>query len=436
MPRTKRQSSPYPQRRPFVVIDTSQKPHVESFDVAQIPSLEIGAPLPHPNLYRRRFRRPPDGLQPGQLVGVHTPDGRTLGFGLYNSASEIAVRMLTWGESPPDAALWDERLTTAIDLRDGMLKLGDDTNACRLIHAEGDLLPGFVADRYADVVSIEVFSLGMFQRAESLARRLADLCGARHWLVRTSPHSETQEGFDAAPLRSESLPQSVTIQEFGTRFRVRFEGGHKTGFFCDQRDNRRRLAGYCEGRSVLDLCCYTGGFAVQAKTLGRASDVTGVEIDTEPLKLAKENANLNQARINFVNADAFAYMRDMLKNGRQYDVVVLDPPKLIRNRSEIEDGTRLHFDFNRLAMRLVKPGGLLLTCSCAGLLAYDEFNKLLASAARQAGPPEAGSINPERPRHLPRQMQIIDRTGAGGDHPVSGNCPESDYLKAVWVRML
>ena len=435
MPPPKRPYSRTPHRRP-VVMDTTQRPHVEPLDVAQIPFLEIGAPLPQPNLYRKRFRQPPNGLLPGQLVGVRTPDGKTLGFGLYNPVSEMAVRMLTWGESPPDEASWDERLRAAIDLRDTTLKLGEVTDACRLVHAEGDLLSGFVADQYADVISVEAFSLGMFQRAESLAKRLCELRGAKHWLVRTSPHSETQEGFDAEPLRSESLPNSVTVQEFGTRFKVRFEGGHKTGFFCDQRDNRKRLAGFCEGKSVLDLCCYTGGFAIQAKVLGKAADVTGVEIDEQPLELAKENANLNQARINFVKADAFAYMRDMLQNGRQYDVVVLDPPKLIRTRSEIEDGTRLHFDFNRLAMRLVKPGGLFMTCSCAGLLSHEEFNKLLCSAARQAGPPEPGSENTERPRHLPRQMQIIERTGAGGDHPISGNCPESEYLKAVWMRML
>lgn len=435
MPRPKRQFSRLPSRRP-VPIDTGQRPHVEPVDPAQIPFLEIGAPLPQPNLYRKRFRRPPDGLQPGQLVGVRTPDGKTLGFGFYNPLSEIAVRMLSWGEAPPDETLWDERLRRAIELRDGMLGLREVTNACRLVHAEGDSLSGLVADQYADVISVEAFSLAMYQRAESLAKRLAELRGAKHWIVRTSPHSETQEGFDAPTLQSDSLPSSVTIQEFGTRFRVRFEGGHKTGFFCDQRDNRRRLAEFCDGKSVLDLCCYTGGFAVQAKVLGKAADVTGVEIDQQPLALAKENANLNQARVSFVNADAFAYMRDMLKNGRQYDVVVLDPPKLIRNRGEIEDGTRLHFDFNRLAMRLVKPGGLLLTCTCAGLLSHEEFNKLLCSAARQAGPPVPGTENSERPRHQSRPMQIIERTGAGGDHPISGNCPESEYLKAAWIRML
>ena len=136
---------------------------------------------------------------------------------------------------------------------------------------------------------------------------------------------------------------------------------------------------------MLDLCCYTGGFAVQAKKLGNAAEVTGVELDEAPLQLARENANLNQVRVNFVQSDAFAYMRDMLRNGRQYDVVVLDPPKLIRTRDELEDGRRKHFDLNRLAMQLVRPGGLFLSCTCSGLLDDAEFFKLLHSASRQAG---------------------------------------------------
>jgi 23S rRNA (cytosine1962-C5)-methyltransferase len=220
---------------------------------------------------------------------------------------------------------------------------------------------------------------------------------------------------------------------------VRFAGAHKSGFFCDQRDNRRQLAAFWRGRCLLDLCCYTGGFAVQARRLGEAAEVTGVDLDEEPLALARENANLNQARVRFVQADAFAYMRDMLRGGRTFDVVVLDPPKLIRSRAELEEGTRRHFDLNRLAMQLVAPGGLLLSCTCSGLLGQDEFLRLLYAAARQAGPRQAGSQPageaPEAGLATERSLQVLARTGAAADHPVAANCPETEYLKAVWMRL-
>jgi 23S rRNA (cytosine1962-C5)-methyltransferase len=225
------------------------------------------------------------------------------------------------------------------------------------------------------------------------------------------------------------------ITEHGTRFRVHFEGGHKTGFFCDQRDNRKKLSEFCEGKSVLDLCCYTGGFAVQAKTLGKAEEVIGVDLDEDPLKAARENANLNQARARFVQADAFSYMREMIRNGRQFDVVVLDPPKLIRTRLEIEEGTRKHFAMNRLAMRLVKPGGLLLSCSCAGLLPEPEFLQLLIAASRSTGEDlESSSQRPASSK--PRTLQIIAKTGAAPDHPVISNCLETEYLKAIWMIVM
>jgi 23S rRNA (cytosine1962-C5)-methyltransferase len=240
-----------------------------------------------------------------------------------------------------------------------------------------------------------------------------------------------QEGAAVEAIETSDMPTQVTVQEYGTRFRIRFQGGHKTGFFCDQRENRRRLAEFCRGRSVLDLCCYTGGFAVQAKKLGQAAEVIAVDLDEEPLRLAQENANLNQVRVQFAQSDAFAYMRDMLRNGRTFDVVVLDPPKLINSRDEIDEGTRKHFDLNRLAMQLVRPGGLLLTCTCSGLLPEEEFLRLLYSASRQAGRPlEDGSG-----RHNARDIQIVARSGAAADHPVAPQCPETEYLKAAWIRL-
>ncbi len=240
-------------------------------------------------------------------------------------------------------------------------------------------------DRYGDVLSAEVFSMAMFQRSRALLERLGKLLGTAHTLVQVPAQTHGQEGFLAEPIRSPGLPDEVVVTEFGTKFRVRFEDGHKTGFFCDQRDNRRRLAELCTGRTVLDLCCYTGGFAVQAGRLGKAAEVTAVDLDEKAIAIARDNARLNQQKINFVHADAFGYMRDMIANGRTFDVVVLDPPKLIRNRRELEEGTKTHLDLNRLAVQLVADGGLFLSCTCSGLLDEAEFLRLLHTAARQAG---------------------------------------------------
>ena len=401
-----------------------------------LPAVFLKTPTPHQTIFQKRVDHVDPSARPGDWVAVYHGDRELLGYGLFNPRSEIAVRMLRWGDALPDDAFWDELLDTAIALRKDTLKLDEVTNAYRVIHAESDGFPGLVIDRYGDVLSAEAFSLGMFQRAEQILARLAPRLGCKHTIVQTSPQSLPQEGFLADPIASPEFPRQVTIEEFGTRFRVRFEGGHKTGFFCDQRDNRKMLAQFCEGKTVLDLCCYTGGFAVQAKKLGKAAEVTGVDLDEEPLELARENANLNQVRCKFVQADAFAYMRDMLQIKRQFDVVVLDPPKLIRSRAELEEGTRKHFDLNRLAMQLVKPGGLLVSCTCAGLLPNEEFANLIVSATRQAGPLVTPATATTSARHAARTMQILFKTGASADHPVGAHCPETEYLHAVWMRML
>jgi 23S rRNA (cytosine1962-C5)-methyltransferase len=423
-----------PGRIPTQVLHPEQRSLVpDAFD--DLPTVLARTAATHPYLYRKRIERFDASARPGDLVTVRLDRRTVVGYGHFNPRAEITVRLLSWGPEPPSEAFWEHRLSAAVALRRDLLKLDVVTDAYRLIHSEGDGLSGIVVDKFGDVLSAEAFSLGMYQRSADLLERLARQTGARAWLVRPGPATVAQEAFEGSVLRSEHAPPSVTIQEYGTRFRVLFEGGHKTGFFCDQRENRRRLASYCAGKSVLDLCCYTGGFAVQAKKLGNAAEVTGVDLDEEPIRLARENAGLNQVRINFVVSDVFAYMRDMLRNGRQYDVVVLDPPKLIRSRDEFDEGRRKHFDLNRLAMQLVRPGGLLLSCTCSGLLDEAAFLTLLRAAARQAGP-IAESNAEGRPQHEARSLQILEKTGAAPDHPVASNCPEGEYLRAVWMRVL
>lgn len=396
-----------------------------------IPVVYVKNRISQPLLYRKRIGRV-ERARPGDLVAVYTEAEELIGYGLYNPRSEIAVRMLWYSEELPDDDAWDAKLKTAVALRRDILNIDRESDSYRVVHAESDGLSGLVIDKFGDVLSAEAFSLGMYQRAQAILDRLAPMCDAKHTIIQSSPAFNSQEGCEPPTITSPNLPQQVTIREHDIRFRVRFEGGHKTGFFCDQRENRKRLAKFCAGKTVLDLCCYTGGFSVTAKKLGNAAEVTGVDLDESPIKLAKENANLNQVRVRFVQADAFAYMREMIQNGRQFDVVILDPPKLIRTRTEIEEGTKKHFALNRLAMRLVKPGGLLLSCSCAGLLPESEFIQLLVAAARQSGPELCPSTD-AAPRNASRTMQILAKTGAAADHPVISNCLETEYLKAVWM---
>ena len=410
-----------------------------------------------PNLFRKRIERTEGGPRSGDWVWVYAsePSGNTsasdssaidenetsksqhrtgpknqepFACGLFNAESEIAVRCYRWFGKLPDRQFWLDQIERAVGLREDVLRLADHTDAYRLIHGESDGFPGLVVDRYGDVLSAEVFSFPMLRRCAELMPMIADRCRVPHWLAQPSPSFEEQEGYPGDPIDSGNLPPFVNVHEDGVRYQIRFEASHKTGFFCDQRDNRRRLRELSAGKTVLDLCCYTGGFSIAAAA-GGATQVVGVDLDENPLELAKQNANLNQVRCKFSQSDAFAYMRDLQRNETQFDIVVLDPPKLIRSRAEFEEGRNKHFDLNRLAISLVKPGGLLLTCSCAGLLPELEFEKLVLQASRATGFDSSGVPLP------PRKCQILWQPSAPADHPVSLHVPETSYLKTIWMRV-
>jgi 23S rRNA (cytosine1962-C5)-methyltransferase len=388
----------------------------------ELPIVAIGAAGTHPFVYRKMVIGPVGSVRPsdGDLVRVVDRDQLPIGFGLWNARSQISLRLLKLGVEPPGLAFWEERIDRAVALRREMLRLEEVTTAYRVIHAEGDGLSGLIIDRYDDVLSVETFSLGIYQRIGSILPLVAQrLLGTKHSRVTVDERIALAEDFPGRPLASPRLPARVTIEEHGVRFRVLFEGSHKTGFFCDQRDNRRDLAPFCGGRTVLDVCCYTGGFGLHALVRGGAREVTGVDLDEKAIAQARDNANANQVRPTLVHADAFGYMRQMARNGRSFGVVVIDPPKLIPGRLDVAVGKRKYFDLNVLAMGLVEPGGVLLTCSCSGLLPPDEFLFLLRAAARQAG----------------RSAQVLARTGAAPDHPVGLDALEGAYLKAVWLRM-
>ena len=382
------------------------------------PWVRLRSGTSHPFIYRRMVDQVAPEAAGGDIVAVYNRQGQFFGHAFYHDRSQIALRMLSYDRTPIDEPFFRERIGRAVNLRQQILGPRDDTDAYRLVHAEGDGLSGLVAERYADWIVIEVFSLGIFNRLGLIKQLLSEATGIGNFLVRADEHVERIEGFHAGPELSDSTPPTVTIRESGLRFRVDLQSGHKTGFFCDQRENRQRLAGWCQARDVLDVCCYTGGFGLYAKKLGKAEAVTGVDLDEAAVALARKNANLNGVRVQHVHADAFTYLRQMQTNARSYDVVVLDPPKFVPSRDDYAEGLRKYADLNALAMSVVKPGGLLLTCSCSGLVSRDQFLDVVKSAAN-------------RLRH---PLQILDQTGAGPDHPVMANCPESGYLKAVWAR--
>ncbi|MGE5754712.1 MAG: class I SAM-dependent rRNA methyltransferase [Planctomycetaceae bacterium] len=386
-----------------------------------LPVVAVRAAGNHPFVYRKMVIGPVGRARPadGDLVRVVDRDHLPIGFGLWNGRSQISLRLLAPGAEPPGLDFWTRRIDRALALRREVLALDGATNAYRVVHAEGDGLSGLVIDRFDDVLSAEVFSLGIYQRIGPILGLVAERLGTRHARVHVDERIALAEDFAGRPVASPKLPPRVTIAENGVRFRVAFEGSHKTGFFCDQRDNRRRLAKFAAGRSVLDVCCYTGGFSLYALVRGQAREAIGVDLDEKAIALARDNANANQVRPTFVHADAFGYLRQMAINGRSFGSLVLDPPKLIPGRLDIASGKRKYFDLNVLAMGLVEPGGLLLTCSCSGLLAPEEFLVLLRAAARKAG----------------RSAQVLAVTGAAPDHPVGLDALEGAYLKAVWLRM-
>lgn len=392
-----------------------QRP-LASTSVDELPVVRMKSPTRHPTIFRKRIADVDPRARHGDLVRVLTGEGDIVGHGLWNPRAEAAVRLLRFGPGAVDEAWWQASFRRACRLRRDVLNLDRDTQAYRVINAEGDNLPGLVVDRFDDVLSIEAFSLGMYQRAEAIGRALAELVQVPHWVVRPGPQTLEQEGFAAEGFASAGAPAKVRIEEHGVTFEVAPSAGHKTGFFCDQRENRRRLRDCCAGRTVLDLCCYSGGFALNAARAG-AAEITAVDLDEEALRLARRNAQLNKAGIKFVHADAFAYMRDMQRNGRTYDVVVLDPPKLIRGRDETAEGQSKYFDLNRLASGLVAPGGILLTCSCSGLLSMEDFTRTVRAAAVERSP------------------RLLLRSGAAPDHPVSLSCLDTEYLKCLWLQM-
>ena len=372
-----------------------------------------------PTLYPNMIQEVSHDCQSGGWTAVYDREGRPFGYGLYHSKARVALRMFYHGNEKRDESRLDQLVDEALDLRLVDLKLPEKMTAYRVINSDGDGLSGLIIDIYDRTLKVEMHSLGIFERISRWIPKIMERTGATQVIYSVDPDIARMERIRPYELKSDQV-RRVKCRENGIRLEVDFESGHKTGFFCDQRENRLKLASMVKGKSVLDLCCYTGGFALAAKVLGEAEEVTGVDLDEAAIAQAKRNANLNQARISWVHCDAFSYARQMTKNEATWDVVVVDPPKLVFGKGDEDEGMRKYEDLNRLAATLVRPGGLLVTCSCSGKVTESDFEKHACRGIHRAG----------------RRFQILDRTGAGPDHPIYSNCPEGRYLKVIWGRIL
>ncbi len=379
---------------------------------------------PHPWVWKSRIdlRRLPRGLSPGEVVRVVDGEDNLVGRALWHPRATIALRLLTSDpDEEVDDAFFVRRLTRALSLRRDVLRVPVEgvTDTFRLVHAEADGLSGLIVDVLGEVVVVEVFSLGMARLERAVRAALAEVLPGRKVVVQQNDRASDIEQFTINPRKDD--PAEVEVREHGVRYKVDLRQGHKTGFFCDQRDNRAFLASLCQGRSVYDLHTYSGGFALNAALRGEARQVTGVDLDEKAVAVAQRNAKLNQvqAHVRFSQADAFAYLRDLQRTNTRPEVLVLDPPKLARDRNDHEQALRAYGDLNRLGLEAIADDGILLTCSCSGVISEEDLLDVLRRAAARAR----------------REVTILRQAGAAPDHPVALHIPETKYLKAVFARV-
>lgn len=357
--------------------------------------------------------------RPGDLVDVYTPAGRFYARGLFNPHSKIQVRILTFDDEPVDEAFWRRRITEAVRLRTVVVS---GTDAYRVVHAEGDRLPGLIVDRYADVLVMQTLSFGMDRRREEVADVLLQETGVRKVYLRNDAKTRSLEGLklERGFLRGDG-PTSVEIVEQSAQFLVDFERGQKTGWFCDQRENRLAAAKLCRGGEVLEMFCHTGAFGIHAALAGAAM-VEGVDVGEEALVQARRHASLNgvESRCLYRSGDAFEDMRRLLRSGRRYDAVLLDPPAFARTKQAVPRALAGYKDVNLLAMRLVRPNGFLVTSSCSHHVDERDLWSAILSASRDAG----------------RQIRLLEQRGQAPDHPVLAAMPETRYLKSFLLQVL
>ncbi|MEN6407133.1 MAG: class I SAM-dependent rRNA methyltransferase [Thermoguttaceae bacterium] len=359
----------------------------------------------------------------GDVVDLLSDKQKFIARGVFNSQSRIRVRLYTWNAAETlDESFWRRRLETAIELR---RQLGYDApdGAARLVFSEGDGLSGLVVDRYGDYLALQVTAKAIAVRLPSIISILAELVHPRGMVIRTERGVSRSEGLDLrdGPCWGQMPDGPLVIVDQGLQYELDLAEGQKTGFYIDQRDNRVAAARYLRDRRVLDMFCYSGGFAMAASVHGGARDVLGVDSSAKAVELAASNARRNGlTNVRFQCGDGFETLQALIDAGERFDAVVLDPPKFARSRGSLNEALRAYHWLNRLAVALLPPGGVLVTCSCSGHVSREDFLYMLVGVAQQTG----------------RDIQVLEQRGPSPDHPVSAACLESEYLKCFICRVV
>lgn len=359
----------------------------------------------------------------GDVVELFSDRGQPVARGLINSRSRLRVRLYSWTEGEAlDDNFWRRRVESALRLR-SLLGLDDPEGGVRLVASEGDGLGGLTVDRYGPWLVVQVTALAMARRIERITAMLAELVEPRGIVVRGDPAMSRLEGLapeEVERVVGQSPEDTVFISEHGLRYGVPLSGGQKMGFFLDQRDNRRAAARYVRGRRVLDVCCYSGAFALAASVLGGAREVLGIDSSQKAVALAAANARLNDVtNVRFEAADAFGRLKSLVDEGARFGAVILDPPKFAAGRSSVERALKAYQQLNRLAVDALEPEGILVTCSCSGHVSREDLLFVLADVAQRSR----------------RPIQVLQQRGAAPDHPVSASCLETEYLKCFICRV-
>jgi 23S rRNA (cytosine1962-C5)-methyltransferase len=373
----------------------------------------------HPWIFAGAVARLKGRARIGDTVDVLADNGRRLGRAAYSPHSQIRARMWTFdSEETVDHAFFKRRVAAAVAARTALPELRD-RQGLRLIHGESDGLPGVIADRYGDTAVLQLTSAGAEKWRGALVAALLQATGCARIYERSDSDVRGLEGLAArtGPLHG-GEPGAIVIEEHGVRLEVDIRGGHKTGFYLDQRENRWLARQLAAGRSVLDCFCYTGGFSLQALAGGAAS-VIAIDSSAAALEAARRNLALNPrleaARVEWRDADVFEELRALKKAGARFDLIVLDPPKFAPSAAHAARAARAYKDINLLGLRLLAPGGLLMTYSCSGGIGIELFQKIVAGAASDAGV----------------DARILRRLSAAPDHPVALAFPEGEYLKGL-----